>query len=198
MLSSEKEWSQTPIDQQGKLPSSGFGGISCRNGKKPIIAAVNGLCIGGGTEMVINCDIAVTSTNASFSLPDVKVGLTELGGCLPRLVRAIGRQRATMMALTGRTISAELAKEWGLIYSVTPDAVHEAITIAQEIVGNSPDAVLATRQGLLMGWAGMGAEEAGTAFVETWWPILQAGENANEGVAAFLEKRKPQWRGSKL
>ncbi|KAJ5647844.1 hypothetical protein N7490_004216 [Penicillium lividum] len=193
-----QEWSQSSPDQQGKLPSSGFGGISCRSGRKPIIAAVNGLCVGGATEMIVNCDIVVASTYASFSLPDVKVGLTELGGCLPRLVRAIGRQRAAVMALTGRAISAQLAREWGLVYSVTPDAVAEAIEIAEEISSHSPDALFVTRKGLLMGWNGMGVDEAGNTFVQTWWPKLQAGKNSKEGIAAFLEKRKPKWVPSKL
>lgn len=193
-----KEWVNTPVKDQGWLPLSGFGGISTRTGRKPIIAAVNGMSVGGGTEMVVNCDIAVASEDAKLVLPDVKVGLTVLGGALPRLVRTIGRQRATLMSLTGRPILARQALEWGLVSVIAKDPVEEAIRIATEIVENSPDALLATRDGLLMGWNGMGADEAGRYFVEKWWPCLQSGHNSKEGVNAFLERRKPRWVPSKL
>ena len=156
------------------------------------------MSVGGGTEMVVNCDIAVASEDAKLVLPDVKVGLTVLGGALPRLVRTIGRQRATLMSLTGRPILARQALEWGLVSVIAKDPVEEAIRIATEIVENSPDALLATRDGLLMGWNGMGADEAGRYFVEKWWPCLQSGHNSKEGVNAFLERRKPRWVPSKL
>lgn len=198
MRSIRQEWVKTPVEDQGRLPHSGFGGMSSRIGKKPIIAAVNGLSVGGGTEMVVNCDIAVAGEDAKLSLPDVKVGLTGLGGVLPRLVRAIGRQRATLMSLTGRPISAQQALEWGLVVAIAKDPVSEALKIATEIVENSPDAILATREGLLMGWDGTGADEAGRSFVQKWWPRLQAGENSKEGIQAFLDRRKPEWTPSKL
>ncbi|KAL9032100.1 MAG: hypothetical protein Q9214_008108, partial [Letrouitia sp. 1 TL-2023] len=93
-----KEWSS---GAGASAPSSGFGGLSRRKGKKPIIAAVNGLCMGGGCEMAINADLIVASSGAVFALPEVKVGVIALAGALPRLVRTVGKQRAMEMALTG-------------------------------------------------------------------------------------------------
>ena len=147
---------------------------------------------------MINCDIAVASEDAKLSLPEVKVGLTEFGGALPRLVRTIGRQRATLLSLTGRSISAQQALEWGLVSVIAEDPVAEALNIAVEILENSPDAILATRDGLLMGWNGMGAGEAGVSFVNKWRQRLLEGENSREGIKAFLARRKPVWSPSKL
>lgn len=193
-----KDWIHTPVKEQGLLPPSGFGGISMRVGKKPVIAAVNGMSVGGGAEMVLNCDIVVASEEAQLILPDVKVGLTLLGGALPRLVRAVGKQRATLMCLTGRPIGAQQALEWGLISVIAKDSVDEALKIGIEIIQNSPDAILATRDGLMMGWGGMGVDEAGKSFINKWWPSLRQGENSKEGIKAFLERRKPKWAPSKL
>lgn len=94
--------------------ASGFAGLSRRAGRKPVIAAVNGICYGGGCEAIINCDMVVASRNATFALPEVKIGVVAQAGALPRLIRTVGRQRAMEMALTGRTISAEEGKEWGM------------------------------------------------------------------------------------
>ncbi|KAF4435639.1 enoyl- hydratase, partial [Fusarium albosuccineum] len=89
-----------------KLPENGFGGLSFRGGKKPVIAAVNGPAYGGGCEMAVNCDIVVASSTATFGLPEVKRGVTPFGGVLPRLMKTVGRQRAAELALTGRAVSA--------------------------------------------------------------------------------------------
>lgn len=103
------EWMTASEEEQGTLPPAGFCGISQRHGKKPILAAVNGLAVGGGMEVLINCDMVIGSPFAIFSLPDVKVGLSLLGGTLPMLVRKIGRSRASDMVFTGRNIGAEEA-----------------------------------------------------------------------------------------
>lgn len=95
------------------MRASGFAGLSRRTGRKPVIAAVNGICFGGGCEAIINCDMVLASRNAQFSLPEVKIGVVAQAGALPRLIRTVGRQRAMEMALTGRAITAEEAKEWG-------------------------------------------------------------------------------------
>lgn len=91
------EWASTPPAQRGVLLANGFGGLSLRRGKKPVICALNGYAIGGSTEMVINCDMVVADSRAFLALPDVKVGLTGFGGTFPRLVRRVGRNRATDM-----------------------------------------------------------------------------------------------------
>ena len=196
MLDTENstEWINTPKEQKGILPPTGFCGISMRHGKKPILAAVNGLAVGGGVEVLINCDMVVCSPSSVLSLPDVKVGLSLLGGTLPLLVRKIGRGRATDMVLTGRNIGADEALRWGLVDRVVEDPVGESIKIAKMIVENSPDAVWASREGIFLGLGGMGSFEAGKEFKDRYWaPFLREGKNSKEGIKAFVERRKPKW-----
>ena len=97
------------------LPASGFGGITSRRGlNKPVIAAVNGLCYGGGFELALACDLIIASENAAFSLPEVKVGLCATVGGLIRLPRLIGSKAAMGIALTGRAVGAREAMSMGL------------------------------------------------------------------------------------
>lgn len=184
------------------MASTGFGGLSRRDGRKPVIAAVNGICFGGGCEMIINCDIVVAAKKAAFSLPEVKIGVVAAAGALPRIIRTVGRPRAMEMALTGRPIPAEEALDWGLINKVVGDEEGEVVAAAVEyakmIAANSPDAVIVSREGIKLGWENMGADEATEYALKNWQPKLQAGENLKEGVKAFVEKRKPKWVPSKL
>ena len=184
------------------MNESGFGALSRRAGRKPVIAAVNGICFGGGCEMIVNCDLVVAAQKATFALPEVKRGVVAAAGALPRIIRTIGRQRAMEMALTGRTVPAEEAREWGLVNKVVGDeegeVVKAAVEYAKMIAENSPDAVIVTREGIKLGWEGLGADEATRWALDLWQPRLAAGENMKEGVLAFVEKRKPKWKGSKL
>jgi len=199
-----KEWntSNSKGRKRTTMPPSGFGAISRRTGRKPIIAAVNGIAFGGGTELIVNCDLVVASRKATFALPEVKRGVVAFAGALPRIVRTIGRQRAMEMALTGRTVPADEAYQWGLVNKVVGDGEGEvvaaAIDYAKMIAENSPDAVIVSREGIKMGWEGIGAEDATRMANDTWYPRLAAGENIQEGVRAFVEKRKPKWRPAKL
>ncbi|KAJ5474371.1 hypothetical protein N7475_003937 [Penicillium sp. IBT 31633x] len=201
---------QTTSSSTTPMPASGFGGLARRKGRKPVICAVNGLCLGGGTEMIINSDIVVASSRAVFALPEVKRGVVALAGALPRLVRTVGKQRAMEMVLTGRMVGAGEAERWGLVNSVVEvgdkadereivDAVvKRALGVAEEIAGNSPDAVLVSREGVKLGWEGIGADEATGMLNDTWVKRLYEGENIKEGLRAFVEKRKPAWIDSKL
>ncbi|OJI86446.1 hypothetical protein ASPTUDRAFT_116651 [Aspergillus tubingensis CBS 134.48] len=206
-----KEWNttvQTPSSSTTTttpgMPPSGFGGLSRRSGKKPIICAVNGLCLGGGCEMVLNADMVIASSKAYFGLPEVQRGVVAWAGALPRLGRIVGRQRAMEMALTGRKVSAEEAERWGIVNEVVDDdnngkgVVERAVEVAVQIAGNSPDAVLISREGVKLGWEGIGVEEATEMLMEGWSEKLNQGENIREGLRAFVEKRKPVWRDSKL
>jgi len=152
--------------------------------------------------MVINCDMVVANSKAFLALPDVKVGLTGFGGTFPRLVKRIGRNRAMDMCLTGRNVGVEEAHRWGLVDRIVDEALGQttlAVTVelAKEIAANSPDAIIATRDGLMSGEDGDGAFEAGRAFQKKWLPIVNM-ENCLEGIDAFNKRRKPIWKDSKL
>ncbi|CAO1603580.1 hypothetical protein XANCAGTX0491_007162 [Xanthoria calcicola] len=219
-----KEWNESNnTGKRRSQPRSGFGGLSNRaRGKKPIIAAVNGLCLGGGFEMVINADVVLASPTAVFGLPEVKVGVVALAGALPRLVRTVGRQRAMECALTGKQYRAEEMKVWGLVNEVVEDDYNDgangergreaqlrgeeykgvaqrAVEIAETIAGNSPDSIMISKYGLELGWTGTGVED-GTANVMRVMRDegIDGGENMREGVRAFVERRKANWVDSKL
>lgn len=199
--SSSQQQQQQP--QKLATPPSGFAGISRRGGKKPIIAAVNGPCLGGGCELVINADLVLASRrHAYFALPEVKRGVVAIAGGLPRLVRTVGKQRAMEMALTGRNVSAEEAERWGLVNELVDgeaDAVvKRAVEVAETIAANSPDAVIVSREGVKMGWEGVGVEDGSRLLIDAWERRLYEGENMKEGVRAFVEKRAPRWVDSKL
>lgn len=185
------------------MRAPGLAGLPRREGKKPIIAAVNGLCMGGGFEMVANCDLVVAASSAIFSLPEVKRGIAAVAGSLPRLTRTIGLQRTMELALTGRSVSAKALHEWGLVTEVVQpvdelDVVGAALRLAHGICENSPDAVIVGRLGIRMGWETGHVEEAVTTLAEQWYPRLVSGSNFVEGIQAFNEKRAPQWKKSKL
>lgn len=199
----EKEWDTNNASgkSRGFLPS-GFGALSTRSGKKPIIAAVNGICFGGGMEMAINLDIVLASAAATFGLPEVKRGVVAVAGALPRLVRTVGKQRAMEMALLGRAYTAEEMLKWGLVNKVVTegegDVVEEAIRWATEIASNSPDSVIVSREGVKLGWESLSAQAGTEMLKDTWFSRIDQGENMTEGIRAFVEKRGPRWRDSKL
>ncbi|KAF3909015.1 hypothetical protein ABW21_db0207759 [Orbilia brochopaga] len=182
-------------------PPGRFAGISGRVGKKPIIAAVNGFAFGGGFEIVLNCDMVVASPSASFSLPEALRGIYAAAGGLPRLVNIVGLPTATEIALTGRVLSAKEALEYRLINKISssPDTlIEEAIALAKKIEDLSPDAVIVTRAGLRETWK-QGDVETATRIVEDLYnQKLTNSENRVEGLAAFAEKRKPNWKPSRL
>ncbi|KAI1101816.1 enoyl-CoA hydratase/carnithine racemase [Jackrogersella minutella] len=186
-----------------RFPPGGFGGMSNRGGLKPIIGAVNGICFGGGMEMAINCDLVVAAESASFALPEVSIGVIALAGALPRLVRSVGRQRAAEMALAGKRYGAREMLGWGLVNEVVTgggneDVLEAALAWAERIAGNSPDAVIVTREGLKLGWEGVGPELGTDLLIKGWFGRLENGENNVEGVKSFVERRKPVWVDSKL
>lgn len=183
------------------MSAPGLAGLPRRDGKKPIIAAVNGITMGGGFEMVANCDLVVASSTANFALPEVKRGIVPVAGCLPRLTRTLGLQRCTDLALTGRTVSARMLYDWGLVTRLTEEptnVVDAAIQVAEEMCSNSPDALFIGRKGIRLSWETGNAEEAVSTLANEWYPRLVEGANFAEGIRAFQEKRNPQWINSKL
>lgn len=185
------------------MGAPGLAGLPRRGGKKPIIAAVNGICMGGGFEMAANCDLVIASASATFALSEVRRGIVPVAGSLPRLASTIGLQRTMELALTGRNVGAGDLHAWGLVSRVVGDdeeggVVAAALRLAGEICGNSPDAVIVGRLGIRMAWETGNVEEAVTALAEEWYPRLVEGANFAEGIQAFAEKRPPKWVGSKL
>jgi enoyl-CoA hydratase/carnithine racemase len=181
--------------------AAGFAGLSNRSGKKPVIAAVNGLCFGGGMEMALNCDMIISSADALFGLPEVRIGVVALAGALPRLVRTVGKQRASEMALLGRRYGAEMMQQWGIVNAVVPkgeDVVREALRWATELAHNSPDSVIVSREGLRLGWEDIGPVEATEELGRGLFAGIEAGENMQEGIRSFVESRRPRWVDSKL
>ncbi|KAJ3941222.1 uncharacterized protein N0V96_009103 [Colletotrichum fioriniae] len=199
-----KEWNNSmaddadPSQRMGNAPA--FKPLSRRLGKKPVIAAVNGLAMGGGCEFVVNCDLVVAAEDAYFGLPEVKRGIAAIGGALPRLIRTIGLQRASEFALTGRNVSAQEMQQWGIVNMVVSKekVVEEAVRYAKMIAANSPDAIICTRAGLRQGWETASVERAVEWTLEKEFAELQKGENIIEGLKAFSGKREPRWKGSKL
>lgn len=183
------------------MSAPGLAGLPRRDGKKPIIAAVNGITMGGGFEMVANCDLVVASTAATFALPEAKRGIVPVAGCLPRLTRTLGLQRCTDLALTGRTVDARTMYDWGLVTRLVEapaDVVEAAVKVAEEMCGNSPDSLIVGRRGIRLSWESGSAEEAVSTLEKEWYPRLIKGDNFAEGIRAFGEKRAAQWVNSKL
>jgi len=181
------------------LPPGGFGGLTLRfDLDKPLIAAVNGIAMGGGFEIALSCDIIVAADNAVFALPEPRVGLAALAGGLHRLPREIGTKQALGMILTGRRVSAEEGKALGFVNDVVPAAelMDAARRWAGQIMEASPMSVRASKQAVTRGLAEPTLEDA---LRKQWdYPAVKAlfkSDDFREGPKAFAEKRAPQWKG---
>jgi enoyl-CoA hydratase len=173
----------------------GFAGIVQRERTKPIIAAVDGPALAGGTEIVLSCDLVVASTTATFGIPEVKRSLVAAAGGLFRLGRKIPLNIAMELALTGDPIDATRAHHFGLVNRLVEpgQALEAAIALAEQICANAPVAVRESRKVVLeatnapddLGWK-MSAQGMGVAM---------SSEDFSEGLTAFIEKRPPVWKG---
>ncbi|KAM3555436.1 hypothetical protein MY1884_005605 [Beauveria asiatica] len=182
------------------LPPTGFGGLSRRLGKKPVIAAVNGLALGGGFELALNCDMVVASPTASFGLPEVKRGVWAGAGGIPRVVRIFGMQLASEIVLAARTLTAEEVRHHGFarIAASQDSVVPEAVALAEQITESSPDAIIMSRAGLREAWETASVERAAQIMDERYMRQLVNGENIKLGLMAFVSKEKPNWVPSKM
>jgi crotonobetainyl-CoA hydratase len=182
-----------------KAPPSGFAGLSERfDLDKPVIAAVNGIAMGGGFEIALACDIIVASETAVFALPEPRVGLAALAGGLIRLPRTIGDKRALSMILTGRRVSAKEGEALGFVSEVVApaDLMHAAERWAAQITALSPMSVRASKQAV---YRGLSEPSAAAGLKAQWdYPAIRAlfkSEDFIEGPMAFAQKRPPVWKG---
>ena len=178
-------------------PASGFGGLTSRfDNWKPVIAAVNGVAMGGGFEIALACDLIVASDNAVFALPEPRVGLAALAGGVHRLPRQIGLKRAMGMLLTGRRVSAAEGQELGFVNEVVLQAelMPAARRWADQIVECAPLSVRGSKQAAMQGLEAGGLEEAMAGRYDQLGAMVKS-QDFVEGPRAFAEKRPPKWQG---
>jgi len=170
-------------------------GFSEKPPRKPLIAAVEGYALAGGSEMVLACDLVTAAQDATFGIPEVKRGLIAGSGGLIRLPRRIPPAIAMEYALTGRTFGAVDAHRWGLVNKLTAPgaALGAALELAAEISANGPLAVQMTKRVVMesLSWP---ADQIWPRQRELLAEVL-ASADAKEGARAFVEKRPPNWRG---
>ena len=163
---------------------------------KPVIAAIQGACIGGGVDLITACDIRLASADAFFSVRETKIAIVADVGTLQRLPKVISRGHVAELAYTGKDISAERAAKIGLVNDVLPDvdALHTAArAMAEEIAANSPLVVMGTKA-VLAANADRSIEE-GLDYVAVWNAAFLASDDLTEAMSAFVEKRPPIYTG---
>jgi enoyl-CoA hydratase len=162
---------------------------------KPVIAAVSGFALGGGCELAMTCDIIIAGESARFGQPEVKIGIIPGGGGTQRLTRAAGKYKAMRYILTGDLFDARAAFDMGLVSEIVPDAEVEkrAIEMAQQIAALSPLAIQQAKEAVLRGMDA--ALDTGLALETKAIQILFSSLDQKEGMAAFIEKRKPKFTG---
>ncbi|NTJ11823.1 enoyl-CoA hydratase/isomerase family protein [Rhizobium lusitanum] len=163
---------------------------------KPVIAVVNGYCFGGGFELALACDLRIASKHAQFGLPEIKLGIMPGGGGTVRLTKLAGSSVARMMAMTGDAIAAQRAYEFGLITSVhEPAELLEAATLLARRLAVQPPIAFAQLKSVLHIAVDADTETACQAELKAF-AICFSTADKTEGIKAFLEKRKPIFRGA--
>jgi enoyl-CoA hydratase/carnithine racemase len=163
--------------------------------RTPLVAAVSGYALGGGCELALACDMIVASESAQFGQPEILLGIIPGGGGTQRLARVMGKQRAMELVLTGRRISADEAKELGIVTKLAPADgwLDAALELAATVAERPPLAVRLGKQAVLA--AEETAMSAGLDHERRLYELAMATEDRVEGMTAFLEKRKPEFRG---
>jgi enoyl-CoA hydratase len=166
-----------------------------KNVTKPVIAAVSGYAFGGGCELAMACDLIIASESAQFAQPEINLGVIPGAGGTQRLTRALGKSKAMEMVLTGRALSAREAEARGLVARVYPTEVYlaEAKQLAREIAAQAPVAVRLAKESVNKAFEATLAE--GLDYERKLFYFLFSTEDGHEGMTAFVEKRKPGWKG---
>jgi crotonobetainyl-CoA hydratase len=189
------KYQATGGDMSGQ-PETGFAGLTNRfDLVKPVIAAVNGVAMGGGFEIALACDLIVASADATFALPEPRVGLAALAGGVHRLPRQIGLKPAMGMMLTGRRVSAEEGQRLGFVNEVVPpgEALAGAKRWAAQILECAPLSVRASKQAAYQGLE-VGLQQAMSRPYDELRRMVKSADFV-EGPKAFSEKRPPRWQG---
>lgn len=166
-----------------------------RRVRKPIVAAVAGFCLGGGCELALSCDMILAGDSAQFGQPEINLGIIPGAGGTQRLVRALGKFRAMKLLMTGTAIDAREAERIGLVSELVPDAelMNRVTDLATELAALSPIALAEIKDVVLNG------EDlplsAGLALERKSYNLMFATEDQKEGMAAFIDKRKPDFKG---
>lgn len=180
------------------MPDSGWAGLARRHTlDKPLIAAVNGMALGGGFELALACDIIIADETATFGLPEPLVGLAALGGGVQALATSMPWHSAMRYLLTSEAMDARTAERWGLVSEVTPagTCVDSAMALADAILRGAPHAIRATKALARTALEPSDKKDAAFAHSMAWFQRLKPLDDTREGEAAFREKRKPVWTG---
>ncbi|HYG20518.1 MAG TPA: enoyl-CoA hydratase-related protein, partial [Ohtaekwangia sp.] len=166
-----------------------------RRTKKPLIAAVSGFALGGGCELAMMCDMIIASETAKFGQPEIRIGVMPGAGGTQRLTRAVGKVKAMEMVLTGRMLTAPEALAYKLVNKVVPVEMYlrEAVVLAREIAQLSPLAVQLAKEAVNRSFETHLDE--GLMFERKNFYLTFASEDQKEGMKAFIEKRKPDFKG---
>jgi enoyl-CoA hydratase/carnithine racemase len=163
--------------------------------RTPLIAAVSGFALGGGCELALACDMIVADDGAEFGQPEITLGIIPGGGGTQRLARVLGKQRTMELVLTGRRLSAKEAFEWGLVNRLAQRGawLNEAIDLGRVVATGPPLAAKLAKQAVLA--ADEASLSAGLDQERRLYELAMATEDRVEGMSAFLEKRKPEFKG---
>ena len=164
--------------------------------RTPLVAAVSGFCLGGGCELAMACDLIVASESAKFGQPEINLGVMPGAGGTQRLTRAVGKAVAMDMILSGRMLGAEQARDLGLVARVVAQEawLEAAKRVANEIAAKSPVSVRLAKDAIDQAFET--PLSAGIELERRSFFLARASEDADEGLSAFVEKRKPDFRGS--
>lgn len=185
---------RSPFDQRHAMRSPRIFDVMAAF-PKPVIAMINGFCLGGGCELAMSCDLRIAADGARFGQPEIKLGLIPGGGGTQRLPRLVGLGHALRLTMTGDMIGATEAREIGLVEQVHPAAElrEKTLELAAKIASMSPLTLQVTKQAVRASER-MGIEE-GILYERDLFCLCFSSDDKQEGVGAFLQKRQPQWKG---